>query len=541
MKSKKKFLLIPAMPTPNGRLHLGHIGGPFLKMDILARSLNRNGDSAKVISSSDIYESYVLLKSYQTKMDVYKVCNHFHKLIEDDLKALMIDCDYFNPLDNAYKKQVDDMYLNTMEALSKTKSYYRRNEKVFYSSKTDKYIVGTWIRGNCPHCQNDAGSYLCEVCGMQFNPEDFKETKPTLGETDIKEKNVNTFFLKIKNIKKLLNHITSMGTRLEFFKIIERYLDFYKGEVRITNPGNWGVKWGNENLEGKNYHVVFPYTGLFSLSRVCGALYSKEMNLDRNPFEKGSEVTTIASFGIDSTIPWFVGVLGSAIESNTFKPFDYLLTNHFYKLEGSKFSTSRLHVIWAGDIVNKTKAKSDSIRFYLAKNHPKDKETDFNISDFIHFNNSFLVKEFDIKVQKLLYQLLETKEVKKLPSNLNKDLMLAVKQQANLLMPPTQNLNKAVEFSQNWFLKTIKNEDWLANPYWLLKSLSLFFFPIMPEISETIWKALGNTGAPTNKNFNNINSLEKLEIPTSFFEILDYNNLLPCLPKTIIEKQLKFN
>jgi methionyl-tRNA synthetase len=47
------FFLMPIPPTPNGRLHLGHIAGPYLRMDMLGRYLRSQGHRVDVVSAVD--------------------------------------------------------------------------------------------------------------------------------------------------------------------------------------------------------------------------------------------------------------------------------------------------------------------------------------------------------------------------------------------------------------------------------------------------------------------------------------------------------
>jgi methionyl-tRNA synthetase len=37
-------IIIPATPTPNGDLHVGHMAGPYLAADIYARRLRAEGE-----------------------------------------------------------------------------------------------------------------------------------------------------------------------------------------------------------------------------------------------------------------------------------------------------------------------------------------------------------------------------------------------------------------------------------------------------------------------------------------------------------------
>src|SRR5262245_48387840 len=95
-----RYLFVPEMPTPNGRLHLGHMSGPYLRPDVLSRHLRMRGAEAYVVSGSDVYESHVELKAAQTGTTVEAVCNQFHDLIRAELDALGVEVDlYVNPLD----------------------------------------------------------------------------------------------------------------------------------------------------------------------------------------------------------------------------------------------------------------------------------------------------------------------------------------------------------------------------------------------------------------------------------------------------------
>ncbi|MCE0446302.1 class I tRNA ligase family protein [Streptomyces tricolor] len=61
--------------------------------------------------------------------------------------------------------------------------------------------------------------------------------------------------------------------------------------------------------------------------------------------------------------------------------------NYFYDLEGSKFSTSRGHVIWGGDIVSLGQAESDLTRAYLCFRNPEFTRSAFQADEFLSFHN----------------------------------------------------------------------------------------------------------------------------------------------------------
>ncbi|MEL6862987.1 MAG: class I tRNA ligase family protein, partial [Bacteroidota bacterium] len=228
-------------------------------------------------------------------------------------------------------------------------------------------------------------------------------------------------------------------------------------------------------------------------------------------------------------------VLGANLAADRFKPFDYFLTNYFYQLEGKKFSTSRLHVIWAADIVNKTKASSDAVRYYLISRSPETQESNFDIQDFIQFNNAFLVEDFS-RLLSMVWSNWEIAVQNPIPESLKLDLEKAFTEQANCWEPPAQELLKGLQVLEQWLQSVAASSDWQSQPYWMLKSISLMCYPIMPKMSQEIWTLLGAEGAPATATFLQLSSPEaKTELPI-FFETITYEDLLPCLPATLTEK-----
>src|SRR5262249_38153985 len=86
-------------PTPNGRLHLGHGGGPYLPADIIARALRRDGHIAHIVTGSDAYENWVLATAHRTGRIPEEACQHYHAGIAEDLRHLDIQLDaWIDPL-----------------------------------------------------------------------------------------------------------------------------------------------------------------------------------------------------------------------------------------------------------------------------------------------------------------------------------------------------------------------------------------------------------------------------------------------------------
>ncbi|MEO6188127.1 MAG: class I tRNA ligase family protein, partial [Ginsengibacter sp.] len=389
----KKYLLVPVMPTPNGGLHLGHLAGPYLKIDVLARAQRRNGSEAAIFFGSDSYESYMNLKSWQTGRKEEDLCNEFHDRMKSDLDALEIKYDAFiNPVDPFYKEDFIVFFKKAVDELRRNGLSELVPEKYQYSPDEDCYLAGCWVLGNCPGCGSSTGSYQCEECGTQYRPMDLGDATFRKGDYPLKKIDSADLYLGINNKDRLLSHLQSMRIGEEFISIAKKYLDRQGKFVRMTNPGNYGIE---VSIQGDSVpHVVFTYTALYIYSLFCGELYKNKFNNEKNPFDKESGITTVASFGIDCSVPYMVAGLVLAIEPGKFRPFDYLLPNHFFTLENSKFSTSRGHAIWGNDLVNHTPVPSDAIRYFLCWKNPENAQSNFNVNEFLQFVNEELAGLF---------------------------------------------------------------------------------------------------------------------------------------------------
>jgi methionyl-tRNA synthetase len=499
-----RYLFVPEMPTPNGRLHLGHMSGPYLRADILARFLRSRGAEAYIVSGSDVYESHVDLKATQDNETIARVCNKYHHLIKGELDALDIQCDlYVNPLDPELAPDYLAMNRRTIDELRACGAAVRLPERILYSPAMKRYVAGCWMSGRCPSCGANSGSYLCEECGTQYDPQDVVDVKVPAGLGDVREVTVDSWFLKLRDREALWRQIAKMGIEPDFVRIAERYFEQRGDRVRLTNPGTWGMTYEAPD------QVIFTYTALFSFSLFCGELLAKRRGWELNPFARESSCTTVAGFGIDNAIPYLLGVLGSAIELGTVRPFDHYLTNHFYQLENAKFSTSRRHLVCASDLTE-AGASADALRYFLAKVNPEKGKRNFSPASFVETHNQ-TCRELGMRIERALPQVFQG-SVGPLPTALANRLEEIYRVQALSLGFPVPNLEQAVATLDAWQLAgaalgvgsapTGATSDELATQaYWWLKGFALLAWPFMPRVSSRIWRRLGHVDDPRQLGF----------------------------------------
>jgi len=526
----RQHLLIPIMPTPNGRFHLGHIAGPYLKMDLIARHLRRRGEQAWIITGTDSYESYVLRRAQEQKHDPAQVCAQYHELIECDLAALDIELDAFiSPLSATWSRSYQTAHLDWLDRMNQQGAVVSITESIPYSPAQDRFLTGCWLSGRCPDCASSVTSYFCEDCGTHFRPEELLEPHdPDSGDV-LCWRDVTSLFLRLPEPAAILARLDQMEVPAQFRAIAERFLNRNGRLLRLSVPGDWGVplKPGDSGPRS-----LFSYTGLLPYSLLCGEVQATLANAGVSAFAAGSDVVTVSGFGIDNSVPMLVGAIGGALLDPAAKPFDHFLLNHFYELEGEKFSTSRNHAIWVADIVARPGISTDAIRYYLAKVSPGDRARSLDVQDFVDTVNNDLANGISrctgIAVDRLRDLVGEPGPPE---GSLLQRLEAALSEQTRAFDYPTFSSADTAAVVLAW-------ADGLAGTcsetesYWWLKGLALLSWPIMPRFGQALWGLLGGDGEPALSRFLNPAAPDRCRT-APVFDVLSRDDLHPCLPPTL--------
>ncbi|KTD13618.1 methionyl-tRNA synthetase [Legionella gratiana] len=486
-ENKKNYLLIPSVPTPNGRLHLGHIGGPFLSVDILARYLRTCGHSAWIISGTDSYESYAAGKAEEENKETEELGHHYHALIAEDLKLMNIQVDQFiNPLASQWRFAYQEWHEKIFQQLLDNKATVSLKENIPWDDENGRYLTGYWLHGNCPVCFKKTTSYFCENCGAHFRPEEI------IRENNTTQKAVENIFLRLTQQVELrpkgINH--SIETIFQNYRVQQNNL------FRLTTHCDWGLSDPTDPNHGR---TLFSYGFIFAYFLMFGEIAGKLMGINKNAFAHDAEVITVSSFGIDNALPFLSSALGISWGCPQYKSFDYYLVNYFYYLEGSKFSTSRQHMIGVDEAIHRKKLSSDIIRLYLASVDVRNQTGNFVINDFIHYYNKTIgwIESLIIQGMEHLGEVKSSFCDQYLSTQLNNLFSI----QAHSLQPNRFLPHIAVHSIDDWLTLGQGLSQKSGTYFWWLKGLTLLIYPYMPELGKTLWNVLGYEDLPVRKDF----------------------------------------
>lgn len=366
------FLLIPMMPTPNGPLHLGHIAGPYLRMDVLARFLRSTGRSVLLISSTDAHDSYVLKEARKQRKTPSEIASDYTDIILADFERMSIRFDVF---DNPRSPKLSAFFAECHESIIKHLVEIGATTSVEYAlaDHRGRILEPFEVAGICGGCMNEIIGLNCEVCGFSNGVEHVLDPKTNDG--------VPAQLISRKGLAvrwschtEILQTIAKYSLPASFVRCAAAIIG--QGSAMLTAPGSVGV-CTMRGVEAPIYNTYFGHA-IYCSSRA--AERDKRFN---DAFSEGSGVMTVTSLGLDNCgdVPASVSM---AIAMGR-RPFDYCYGSHFLNLNGEKFSTSRNHAVFVSRV--SSNVSTDCLRLYLGLMSPEAQEEDFAVSEFVRFHN----------------------------------------------------------------------------------------------------------------------------------------------------------
>ncbi|MFH0240870.1 class I tRNA ligase family protein [Streptomyces sp. HK10] len=532
-RAARHYLLAPSEPTPNGPLHLGHIAGPFLRTDVLARFLRMRGDVPAVMTGTDAYEPWVAMKARMSGTDPMTVVSHYHREIRTDLEALRIGIDTFvNPVEEPWHTGFREEIDSCLRRLRERGAVVTRTERMPYDPGGGRFVIGPLLLGGCPDCGAEAAGYFCEECGAHFRPEEITDPRARFAgdEEHWEWRDVDSLFVRA---------VTPADLETEFDRLdlAERYRDTVRalvrrcgGGFRLSVPERWGMPLPGQPGHGPVPASLFSYAGCFMFARLLGELHRRRIGADVNSFSPVSDVVTVTSIGSDNIVPTVLCINAVAPVHGDTRPYDRCLVNEFYRLEGEKFSTSRKHAIRASTVARVPGLPADATRHYLAMNNPETRQTDFVVREFLAHVNGRLAGELESRVEAAWKSRPEVPGP--LPGRVLTALNNRLERMERALDGPTVHLAETCAVFDSWidaFADGGGTPDW---HYWWLKGVALLGYPLTPDYCTDLWHRLGAHGEPRTADFADTTPPSP-DAYARWFHFVSEADFAPCLPASL--------
>jgi len=370
MAADRPAIIIAATPTSNGDLHVGHLAGPYLAGDVYARYLRAQGRPVVYTTCTDDSQTYVVTTAHRRGMSPATLCAVSTAQIERSLAALGISMPGLPPIDDRYRETV----LSFVTDLYEAGKLRLRTVRMPYAGT---FLYDGLVRGTCPACLAGSSGGACEDCGHPNSFDELLDPRSTLGPDDpVDYRETEILVLPMEDYRdRLVAYFDTAAAnwRPHARQLLGELLAGPLPDVPVTVPGSWGIAAPFAETPGQ---ILYPW-----IEAMPAVIYSTWWSADpteavdeRWREEHGAEL--VYFHGFDNVYHWGLMDLTVLLAHGGYVVPAGNVCNEFYELAGEKFSTSRNHLISAGDLL--AEVPRDLVRFYLALTSPEHQRTNFD-------------------------------------------------------------------------------------------------------------------------------------------------------------------
>lgn len=353
------FFACSAPPCPNGKLHLGHIGGVYLLADVFVRYHRMVGNAAYHVTGADEHGTYTLVKARKLGRPVDDVAHMHIEEILQCLRSVDIEPDVFVRTSSEDHK---DRSLAIYDQLRASGYVELRDGEQLYCGTCEEFAADSLAVGECPACNAPTDSNLCEDCGSALQHNLLRNPIHTTCGQSLILRPIRQVHFELEKFAPGLDHAIEASGWPESIK--RKELDWLRSKLMalpMSRHFDRGVTL-NYPVEVAGQTLMTWFEGLWcyetGIERLC-----KQNGADLDDTMRNASTRLVFFMGQDNRFYYTIGVTASLFSRGYAIPYNHAIQD-FYKLEGAKFSTSRDHAVWADEVA--ADIDTNVLRYYLA-------------------------------------------------------------------------------------------------------------------------------------------------------------------------------
>ena len=375
-EADRPVVIIAPPPTPNGDLHIGHIAGPYLAGDVYARYLRALERRVIFTTGTDDSQTYVLASARRAGRPPEDLAASSWLDIRRSLDLMGISVDGFAPFDDGYR----DTVRKFVDSLHTAGKFRERTVPMPYAERTGEFFMEGLVAGECPHCLSESRGGLCETCGLPIDFGELIDPRSTVDPAEpLTSRDTTVLVLPMEDYRDQLTAYYAARQpywRPHMRQLIEQALAHPLPDFPVTYPSSWGIPAEFPQAPGQ---VLNAWVEGMPASMYCTYHGAGRAGEHDELWRADRDAELVYFLGFDNAYFWGMNHLAllMAHEGRYVVP-EMIVCNEFYELENEKFSTSRGHVLWTGDLL--AQVPRDLVRFYLALTCPEHQRTNFSLT-----------------------------------------------------------------------------------------------------------------------------------------------------------------
>ncbi|WP_018158224.1 methionine--tRNA ligase [Demetria terragena] len=392
-----------AWPYTNGPRHIGHVAGFGVPSDVFSRYMRMAGHDVLMVSGTDEHGTPILVLAEQEGMTPQQVADKYNEIIATDLTDLGLSYDLFTRTSTRnHHAVVQEMF----ETCRRNGYMVEQTTNGAISPSTRRTLPDRFIEGTCPICGYDsARGDQCDNCGNQLDPTDLINPRSKINGEAPEFIETQHFFLDLPALADALGEwLDEREASGEWRPNVIKFSKNILNEIRpraMTRDIDWGIEVPVEGWETKRFYVWFDAVIGYLSASIEWARRRGEPDRWRD-WWNAADARSCYFMGKDNIVfhsqIWPAELLaygGKGDRGGEPGPYGELnlptevVSSEFLTMEGKQFSTSRKHVIYVQDMIERYGA--DPLRYFIIAAGPENQDSNFTWDEFVQRNNSELV------------------------------------------------------------------------------------------------------------------------------------------------------
>jgi methionyl-tRNA synthetase len=377
------------------------VAGLAVPADVLARFERLRGSRVLMASGTDEHGTPITYEADKQGVPPREFADRNSALIVDDLRRLGMTYDIFTRTTTKNHYRVtQDLFLKLYE----NGYLVKQTQMGAFDPATGRTLPDRYIEGTCPICgYPEARGDQCDNCGNQLDPVDLINPHQRGSEAPVEFRETEHIFFDLPAFGEQLKQW--IGQHDDWRPNVRKYSLEYVSNLKrraITRDLDWGVPVplpGWQDNPHKKIYVWFDAVIGYLSASIEWALQSGEPDAWKDWWQNPDSWHYYV-MGKDNitfhTVMWPAILMGVG---HLELPDEIVASEHLH-MEGKRLSTSRGHVIYVRDVLDRYDA--DALRYYLMIAGPENQDTDFTWAEFVRRNNDELVATWGNLVHRTL-------------------------------------------------------------------------------------------------------------------------------------------
>ncbi len=359
------------------------------------------------VCGSDEHGAAITMRAKQEGISPREIIDKYHEQFKETFAGMGISFDIFHRTSEPLHH---DMSQSFFQRLFEQGEFVENVENQYYDEDAEQFLADRYIKGTCPKCGYEAAyGDQCEQCGSSLSPMDLIDPVSTLTGSKPVERETRHWYLPLDKYEDWLREWIVDGTiegeehhdpgtwKKHVLGQCKSWLDGGLEPRAMTRDLEWGVDVPADipNAEGKKLYVWMDAPiGYISATKQWAIHRAEEGKGEEDDWKAywQDEDTELIHFIGKDNIVFHCLIFPSILKVHG----DYVLpsnvpANQFMNLEGQKISTSRNWGVWIREYLEDFPDRVDVLRYYLTKNMPEQRDSEFTWKGFQEANDTELV------------------------------------------------------------------------------------------------------------------------------------------------------